>query len=40
MAHNAMLKAPRGGADACGDCHKSDLGKVEAAYKAVSGGGK
>lgn len=33
MAHAGMLKAPKGGAEACGSCHKSDLAKVEAKYK-------
>jgi len=33
MAHAGMLKAPRGGTEACGNCHKSDLAKVEAKYK-------
>ncbi len=40
MAHSGMLKAPREGAEACGSCHKSDLAKVEAKYKSVTGGSK
>lgn len=40
MAHAGMLKSPRGGAEACGNCHKSDLAKVEAMYKSVTGGSK
>lgn len=37
LAHAGMLKAPKGGSDACGSCHKGDLAKVEAAYKSVGG---
>jgi hypothetical protein len=40
LAHAGMLKSPRGGADACGGCHKADLAKVEAMYKSVTGGSK
>lgn len=38
LAHAGMLKAPKGGNEACGSCHKSDLTKVEAVYKSVGGG--
>ena len=38
LAHAGMLKAPKGGNEACGTCHKSDLAKVEATYKSVGGG--
>jgi hypothetical protein len=37
LAHAGMLKGPRSGAEACGGCHKADLGKVEALYKSVGG---
>jgi hypothetical protein len=40
LSHNGMIKAPIAGADVCGDCHKTDRDKVEAAYKAVYKGGK
>lgn len=40
MAHAGMLKGPRGGADACGNCHKSELGKLEAVYQSIGGGSK
>lgn len=40
LAHAGLLKGPRGGAEACGGCHKADLAKVEATYKSVSGGSK
>ncbi|MDO9226066.1 MAG: cytochrome c3 family protein [Pseudomonadota bacterium] len=40
MAHAGMLKGPRAGADACGDCHKSDLAKLEAVYQSVTGRSK
>lgn len=33
MAHANMVKSPKQGADSCGNCHKSDLAKVEAKYK-------
>lgn len=39
MAHTRMIASPRSG-EMCADCHKNDLGKVEAAYKSVSAGGK
>lgn len=40
LAHAGMLKGPRGGHNACGSCHTSDLAKVEAMYKSVTGGSK
>jgi hypothetical protein len=40
LAHAGLLKGPRGGAEACGGCHKADLAKVEATYKSVTGGSK
>lgn len=40
MAHSGMLKAPRAGADACGNCHASDLAKFEAVYQSVTGRSK
>jgi hypothetical protein len=40
LAHAGMLKGPKGGQEACGSCHTSDLAKVEAMYKSVTGGSK
>lgn len=40
MAHSGMIKSPKGGAEACGSCHKGDLGKFEAPYKSVNVGSK
>ncbi len=40
LAHAGMLKGPKGGKEACGSCHTSDLAKVEAMYKSVTGGSK
>ncbi len=40
LAHAGMLKGPKGGQEACGSCHTSDLAKVEAMYKTVTGGSK
>lgn len=40
LAHAEMLKSPRGGTEACGGCHKSDLNKFEAPYKSVTSGSK
>ena len=40
MAHAGMLKGPRAGAEACGNCHTSDLAKFEAAYQSVTGRSK